>query len=114
MSVCWCSTYEIKSAASFLSPRNSEMGEDKVDLCKGVKCTHLTFFLIRRIRVMAKNACSLRHVRVGAAPAGHISVEFYIGYVYGNVNKILIWLKSAKDFGHFTQSLRYILWLPAT
>jgi hypothetical protein len=51
---------------------------------------------------MAKSACSLRHIRVGAAPAGHISVEFYIDYVYGNVNKIQLWLKSAKDFEHFT------------
>ena len=53
---------------------------------------------------MAKSACSLRHVRVGATPAWHISVEFDIGYVYENVNKIQIWLKSAKDFGHFTRT----------
>jgi hypothetical protein len=63
---------------------------------------------------MAKSACSLRHVHVGAAPAGHISVEFDIGYVYGNASKIQIWLKSAKDFEHFARRLRYILWLPAT
>jgi len=31
-------------------------------------------------------------------------VEFDIGYVYENVNKIQIWLKSAKDFGHFTRT----------
>jgi hypothetical protein len=62
---------------------------------------------------MAKSACSL-HVRIGATPAGHISVESEISYVYGNVTKMQIWLRSAKDFGHFTRSLGYILWLPVT
>jgi hypothetical protein len=49
-----------------------------------VTCTHLTCFLIKRIRVIAKSACSLRHVRVGAA------------YVYGSVNKIRFGLNRPK------------------
>jgi hypothetical protein len=53
-------------------------------------------------------------VCVGAAPTERISVEFDIGYVYGNVSQIQIWLKSAKDIGHTTRRLRYVLGLPAT